>query len=351
MVLCLGVFLVFPRTREEISSISTFEVIATPTFELMTTPTIELTPTPIPAPVCEDSSCLNACLRQISDFEIEPLLKDDADELSERPGGYDLVRYRLNEDDKTLKRIAIPTVPDYLIPYQEDEPLHRRIWDYFTGIFPNDSDIHVSYLIVIMDRTNDGYSAAIWNSQGKWRLYVNLLEFDTSDDVIEILTHEYGHMLTLNDSQTRGISDEYGLEMERTDFDSMRSKCDGHFFTGDECALENSYLDEFGNRFWTGELYETWIDAFLLLDKGGDLYDKAMAKFYLRNSDQFVTEYASSEPVEDIAESWAEFVMRPKPTSSTIADQKVLFFYEYPELVEIRREIIQGVCQYAADQK
>ncbi len=62
-------------------------------------------------------------------------------------------------------------------------------------------------------------------------------------------------------------------------------------------------------------------------------------------------EYAATNPVEDIAESWTEFVMRPKPIGTTIADQKEQFFYEYPELVKIRREILQGVCKYASEQK
>jgi hypothetical protein len=294
---------------------------------------------------------MRACLREIPDFEIAPLSKEEERTLLEQPGGYDLVRYRMDEESKELKRIAVPTVPDYLLLYQEDEELQRRIWDYFTSVFPNDSNNHVSYMIVTMDASEDGYSAAIWNSQEKWRLYVNLLEFDSPADVTDILTHEYGHMLTLNASQVRGLSDEYGLEMERSDFDSMQSKCDGYFFTGTECALGDSYLDEYGKRFWTGDLWEAWIKAFLLYDKEEGLYEKEQARFYDQYYDSFVTEYAATEPTEDIAESWTEFVLYPKPRGSSVAEQKVLFFYEYPELVEIRGKILQGVCQFAAEQK
>jgi hypothetical protein len=345
------VLLLFSIQKRQVTSLPTAEATFTPIGLPTFTPIIEPTLTPIVAPICEDADCLRACLREIPDFEIEPLAREDMQELRQKEGGYDVVRYRLDEESKTLKRIAIPSIPEYLLPYQEDEELHRRIWDYFTGIFPNNAEDHVSYLVVIMDASDNGYSAAIWNSQGKWRLYVNLLEFDSSHDVIEILTHEYGHMVTLNKSQIKGVSDLYGLEMERSDYDSMQENCDGYFFTGSECALENSYLDEFGSRFWTGELLDTWIDAFLLFDKEGDQYEDAMDDFYHQYQDQFVTSYASTDPVEDIAESWTEFVMRPEPTGSTIADQKVQFFYEYPELVEIRRQIIQGVCQYAAEQK
>lgn len=350
-VVCLGAVVFVPIQRKEAGPIPTLETIPTPVISLDSTATLVPTLTSVVAPVCEDADCLSACLRQIPDFEVEPLTKEDARALKEKSGGYDLVRYRLDEEDKTIKRIAIPTVPDYLILYQGDEELHHRIWDYFTGIFPNDEEFHVSYLIITMDASEDSYSAAIWNSQGKWRLYVNLLDFDSSNYAIETMTHEYGHMLTLNDDQVKGLSDEYGLEMERSDYDSMQSKCEGYFFTGTECTLENSYLDQFGNRFWTGDPLEAWIDAFLLYDKGQDLYEKAQEEFYRQYRDHFVTEYAATSPTEDIAETWTEFVMRPQPTGVTVADQKVLFFYEYPELVELRSEIIQGVCQYAFEQK
>ena len=74
-------------------------------------------------------------------------------------------------------------------------------------------------------------------------------------------------------------------------------------------------------------------------------------EFYSKYPDQFVSEYAATNPREDIAESWTEFVMRPKPTDTSTADQKVQFFYEYPELVETRRQILQGICKYASEEK
>jgi hypothetical protein len=202
-----------------------------------------------------------------------------------------------------------------------------------------------------MDSSKDGYAASIWELGGKWRLYVNLLDFDSPQAVVDILTHEYSHMLTLNQTQIRGVTSEYGLEMEQKDFDKMRSTCSDRFFTGYACANEGSYMNAFGNRFWTGEVYKTWISAFLRLDKEDGSHETAIHELYAKYPDQFVSEYAATNPMEDIAESWTEFVMQQKPTSTSIADQKVLFFYEFPELVQMREEIIQGVCQHAVDQK
>ena len=49
-----------------------------------------------------------------------------------------------------------------------------------------------------------------------------------------------------------------------------------------------------------------------------------------------MTEYAASNPDEDFAESFVAFVLKEKPTKSTTVDQKIRFFYDFPELVEMR---------------
>ena len=53
-----------------------------------------------------------------------------------------------------------------------------------------------------------------------------------------------------------------------------------------------------------------------------------------------MTEYAATNPSEDFAESFMVFVLKEKPAKSTAdfihKDQKILFFYDFPELVEIR---------------
>jgi hypothetical protein len=115
--------------------------------------------------------------------------------------------------------------------------------------------------------------------------------------------------------------------------------------------LDEAYLNAFGNRFWTGEVYESWIEVFFMVYNDPAGYRTALDEFYANHREQFVSPYAATNPREDIAESWTEFILRPKPSGTSIADQKVLFFYEFPELVQTREEIIQGVCQYAVDQK
>ena len=50
-----------------------------------------------------------------------------------------------------------------------------------------------------------------------------------------------------------------------------------------------------------------------------------------------------------MAEAFATFILEPQPNDELIAEQKILFFYDYPELVELRQYIIQGICTYVQE--
>lgn len=51
-----------------------------------------------------------------------------------------------------------------------------------------------------------------------------------------------------------------------------------------------------------------------------------------------------TNPEEDMAESWAFFVLGPEPAGDAIAEEKVLFFFHYSELVELREQILSNLC-------
>lgn len=311
---------------------------------------ISLIPSPTIDPNCGDTACLNACIRRLPDFDVPPLIENWF-ELSAKEEGFELARYAWDEKNGQLKQVSAPEVPDYLKPYQENEALHRRIWDYSASIFPATSEVHTSYMVIQMSNHPGSFSAAVREQDATWWIYINLITFTSPSTVIESLTHEYGHILTLNKTQTINLPDEYGNLVNQEKFDNMRFRCNGRFFSGNRCAIEGSYLHDFGNLFWTGQLYDDWVTVFLQFDEEEDVYRSAINDFYLKYPDQFVSDYAPTNPVEDIAESWTEFILRTRPVGNSIADQKVLFFYEYPELVQTRSDILQGICRFAIEQK
>ena len=53
----------------------------------------------------------------------------------------------------------------------------------------------------------------------------------------------------------------------------------------------------------------------------------------IKNKDSFVTTYATVNPFEDIAEFFSCFMLTPSNASpQTVAESKVNFFYQFPEL-------------------
>ena len=113
------------------------------------------------------------------------------------------------------------------------------------------------------------------------------------------------------------------------------------YFSGEGCSQADSYVNKFFVRFWP-KIYSEWSDI-NKVENVNDYY-LALDKFYKKYKDQFVTDYAPTSPAEDIAESFSFFILRPKPTGKTIADQKVLFFYDFPELVQLRTQMGHRLC-------
>jgi len=143
-------------------------------------------------------------------------------------------------------------------------------------------------------------------------------------DYTHTLIHEYGHLLTLNPSQ-----------IELTD-DMIQDDNKG-YLTSEGYALKDSYLEIFVKQFWDDELLLEWdnIDN----KKNENKRVKLLYEFYLSHRDNFVTDYAAESPEEDIAEAWTFFVLSDKPDTNTVKNQKVIFFYQFPELVEDRQKM------------
>jgi hypothetical protein len=61
--------------------------------------------------------------------------------------------------------------------------------------------------------------------------------------------------------------------------------------------------------------------------------------FYTANEDDFVSDYAATNVVEDFAESFMTWVIEDTVTGESITAAKLTFFENYPELVTIRDRI------------
>jgi hypothetical protein len=92
-------------------------------------------------------------------------------------------------------------------------------------------------------------------------------------------------------------------------------------FTNYGCLNEGSYILDYHLQFWAdGELEES--------------------------EENYVSGYAASSLEEDFSESFAYFVLTQTPKANKIVDEKILWFYQYEELVQLRAEILSRVSTW-----
>jgi hypothetical protein len=233
-------------------------------------------------------------------------------------------------------------VPADLQEEQADVASQKAVWDYFTAIIPEKKREFLTEYSVLTDGKGNLLSAVSQSSTDPthWRLEVDIADSQDYDNLTFTLIHEFGHLLTLNAEQVTPTGAGFNNPLIQSGDDQEAISCP-NYFSHEGCSNNDSYINQFYQRFWSDKANE-WSTVETTNDEY--LYYVRLNEFYEKYQDQFVTSYAATNPGEDIAESWAYFILSPKPQGSTIAEQKILFFYENPELVELRLEILTNLC-------
>lgn len=254
----------------------------------------------------------------------------------------DITSYKVSK--KKIKLEENLPVPDELKKWQDDVKKHRQLWNQFVKIIPPKYLSDIGYFVIFTDGLE-------WNEMDvlptedskKWVLIIDIVDWYCLGSLREAnitytMIHEFGHMLTLGPSQ---VNVEYQLraafDEEDPDFEEVflakEKECSPRFMTHSGCAKENSYINAFVKKFGIKKFSEhinfnyqfysnEWIEAL------EDYYGSQVASY--------VTEYAASDPHEDMAESFTAFVLKDKPEPITLANKKILFFYDYPDLIKAR---------------
>lgn len=262
----------------------------------------------------------------------------------EEPGMYYLAKYSVAGD--SLTDPVLETVPATLRDEQADSALQNEAWDTFTELIPAQDRQMVTQFNVFTDGYSNTLAAVDQSKQdlSQWMLEVDIADLEDKDALIFTMIHEYAHLLTLNASQVtpdaETVNDPYNYELQKE-----RAAACPTYFTGTGCSHADSYIQAFYTRFWT-DIDTEWakVDALQYGTRDFVPYYHALYDFYLTYQDQFVGDYAVTHPAEDIAESFTHFVFSPKPLGNSIRDQKIAFFYEYPEMVQLREDILNGTC-------
>ena len=311
---------------------------------------VPVTPTLIPLPVtpgepvvCQDESCLDACLSRLYLVLDSQPLEDVGGNYADKDAQFNLVHYTVEGD-----AIAAPItlyVPAEYKEYQTDSVSHQRGWEFFTSIVPAENRKWITQYVIFTDGT---YNTLAWvdrvefGDNSRWKLGVDVL--DASDPILLTTTivHELGHLLTLNSDQI--ISEEgEGYSVYQNE-----SACP-QYMSDEGCSTTESYINRFYQAFWL-DLHDEWMETVYKQNAASPEEFRAFVQtFHDNHPAEFVSQYAATNIKEDMAESFEVFVLNPKPTGDTIADRKVLFFYDFPELIALRQQMIQNLCSYVLE--
>ena len=293
-----------------------------------------------PSPVSEALVC-PATTDKILEIATGFYEEDAGNENREEPEELYLVTYSVS-GDQISDPIYYEDVSADMTGYQEDLASHQEIWDRFTTLIPAGDRSSLAEYSIVTDG-EDNILAAVAQTPydpALWGLEVDIRDSDDKLNLTYTLIHEYAHLLTLGPDQvTPSVAIFNNPEDDDIYFEEASACAD--YFPGEGCSQPDSYINAFYNLFWI-DIYEEWQDINLIEDD--DAYYEALDDFYSKYADQFVTDYAATNPEEDIAEAFTFFVLSPRPDGDSIAEEKILFFYGYPELVQIRDEIINGIC-------
>ncbi len=251
-----------------------------------------------------------------------------------------LVTYTVDGED-----ISDPLYEDAdanLQDLQDDEAAHQQAWDYFTAIIPAEQRGVIGEYAVFTDGV-DGTLAAVTQTQDDpniWSLEVDTADSKDTYSLTFTLIHEFGHLLTLGPNQVPPSLAVFNNPEDDNLYLKEVSACP-QYFPGEGCANADSYINAYYDQFWT-EIHDEWNA--INLEEDEDIYYEKLDDFYYKYETQFVDDYAATNPEEDMAETWAFFVLGPKPAGDTIAEEKILFFYQYPELLQLREQILNNVC-------
>lgn len=228
---------------------------------------------------------------------------------------------------------------------QQDTPAQQAAWNLFTGLIPPEDRQMISEYQVFTDGPSNILAAVEQtpNDPAKWMIEVDEADLQSKKELVFTLVHEYAHLLTLNAYQVPPDIAIFNNPNDQNLYDQKVAACPT-YFPNEGCSKPNSYINTFYDRFWL-DVVDEWkkIDALSTADNQNPYYDKLYA-FYQAHQDQFVDDYAATNTSEDMAETFAYFVLSPKPTGDSIRDQKILFFYDYPELVQLRSQILKNLC-------
>lgn len=239
-----------------------------------------------------------------TDAECDGIAKLIEDELY---GFFDQAKLSTPHDQKSKEK---PTQENtYAIVQASPQPTiveqtKQQVWDYFVTIATPEFIRNYLTQLSFFDNKEDTTMASVnQNSENQelWDLSVNMSFADDKDQLLYTLVHEFYHVLTLNKTQ---------VELSTSSCPTLK--------LSEGCVKPATPLQQFYERFWSA------INA--------DPDANNFGEHYVGREEQFVTEYAGTNPIEDFAETLTHYTLKNTSSLSNLALEKIRFVDSFPEL-------------------
>ena len=197
------------------------------------------------------------------------------------------------------------------------DPEDRAVWDFLCSILPLEARQKIAEFNLFTDGASNilAYTSPVKEGDvtDNTRFSISIDYYDVYDENGEkrdwskltyTILHEYGHVL---------LEDETQIDLSRGTG------------THDPAAfVEGSFRKNFYDAFWSG-LGDTGV---------GD---------YEANPTRYVSRYGANYFHEDIADTFAVFVLGDVPQGDTVAEEKLRFFWADPDMTALRSAIRQDL--------
>ncbi|MBY0309752.1 hypothetical protein K2Q16_01250 [Patescibacteria group bacterium] len=177
-----------------------------------------------------------------------------------------------------------------------------QIYSLLTGVLGSATILEYIDDFRVFNNDNTELSAFVETKSGgdTWLFGVNrsgfsLTDGETKASFIDLFLHEYAHLLLLK---------------------------------------EDDLVSDYEDSFWSTADYRHATRV----ERAVDQFD-VMQAYYESNKDRFVSDYATMNVDEDIAESFVSFVVTNRPVGNRLRDQKINFFYGSRAMVEERTRL------------
>jgi hypothetical protein len=304
-------------------------------------PLATISPLPSLQPItCTDDSCVEACLQQRMEYGYPPTDQPLSGVYAENAIEVNLVDYDIR--DGQLGEPQFLHVPDAFQVYQQDTAAQEALWNYASSLLTPDELKWINQFEIFSSTIYSGWvkmPGDDWQQRSHWTLGMEQAYAQNPAVATYTLVHEYGHLITMNTDQIPASGFYYGWY--------QNSAVCKQFLSPAGCSKPDSYVNQFYQAFWK-DIFDEWLKevGVQVVHNSEEMFGLEK-KFYNEHQDLFLVEHAAENIYEDMAASFTFFVLSPRPTGDSVVEQKIRFFYNYPELVALRQHMIRSICSYS----